>query len=64
MKKKLFGKILVIGLIILFAGASVLPSISAIYKTGHVTKREYQGNQVHIEAQLPVSFYEKIKKEL
>lgn len=38
--------------------------ISAIYKTGHVTKREYQGDQVHIEAQLPVSFYEKIKKEL
>lgn len=30
MKKKSFGKILVIGLIILFAGASVLPSISGI----------------------------------
>ena len=38
--------------------------ISAIYKTGYVTKREYQGDQVYIEAQLPVSFYEKIKKEL
>jgi hypothetical protein len=36
MKKKPFGKILVIGLIILFAGASVLPSISAIYKTNEV----------------------------
>jgi hypothetical protein len=36
MKKKPFGKILVIGLTILFTGASVLPSISAIYKTNEV----------------------------
>jgi len=37
--------------------------ISLIYQKGHVTKREYQGENVHLEVQLPVSMYERIMKE-
>ena len=38
--------------------------ISRIYENGHVTKREYRGDKVHLEAQLPASLYAKIMKEL
>lgn len=43
MKKKSFGKILVIGLIILFAGASVLPNIGAVTKTAEV-QPDFEGS--------------------
>ena len=38
--------------------------ISLIYEKGHVVKREYRGDKVYLEAQLPISLYEKIKKEI
>ena len=38
--------------------------ISLIHENGHVIKREYRGNAVCLEVQLPVSVYAKIKKEI
>ena len=38
--------------------------INRIYENGHVTKREYRGDKVYLEAQLPASLYAKINKEL
>ncbi|MGB2706190.1 MAG: GTPase HflX, partial [Candidatus Omnitrophota bacterium] len=38
--------------------------ISLIHEKGHVLKREYRGDEVHLEVQLPASLYEKIKKEM
>ncbi len=38
--------------------------ISLIHEKGRVLKREYRDENVHLEVQLPASFYEKIKKEV
>ena len=38
--------------------------ISLMYKKGHVVKREYRNNQVHLEVQLPVNLYNRIKKDI
>lgn len=38
--------------------------ISLIYEKGHVLKREYRGEEVYLEVQLPASLYAKIKKEI
>jgi len=38
--------------------------ISFIYEKGHVTKREYRDENVHLEVQLPASMYAKIQKEI
>jgi len=37
--------------------------ISLIHEKGHVVKKEYKGDKVYLEAQLPASLYAKIKKE-
>jgi len=37
--------------------------ISFIYEKGHVTKREYRDENVHLEVQLPASVYESIMKK-
>ena len=47
MKKKNFGKILVIGLVILFAGASVLPNIGAVTKTAEA-QPDFEGSSYFI----------------
>jgi len=49
--------------------AIVLPQrraalISLLHERGRVLKREYRGENVHLEVQLPASLYEKIKKEM
>ena len=38
--------------------------ISRIYENGNVMKREYRGDNVYLEAQLPTTFYEKLKKDM
>ena len=38
--------------------------ISLIHENGHVVKTEYKQNDVCLEVQLPVSFYDKIKKNI
>ncbi len=38
--------------------------ISLLYEKGHIVKREYRGDKVYLEAELPVRVYEKIKKEI
>lgn len=38
--------------------------ISLMHEKGHILKKEYRGNNVHLEVQLPASLYERIKKEL
>jgi len=38
--------------------------ISLIYQRGYVARREYREDKVYLEAQLPVSLYERIKKEI
>ena len=38
--------------------------ISRIYENGNVIKREYRDDNVYLEAQLPTTFYEKLKKYL
>jgi len=38
--------------------------ISLLHKNGRVLKREYHGENVHLEVQLPASLYEKIKKDI
>jgi len=38
--------------------------INLVYEKGHVISRRYDGDEVYLEAELPVSFYEKLKKEI
>jgi GTP-binding protein HflX len=38
--------------------------ISLLYEKGHVVKREYRNNKVYLEVELPVSLYERIKKDI
>ena len=38
--------------------------VSLIHREGHVIRKEYRGNTVFLEAQLPVILYEKIKKQI
>lgn len=38
--------------------------ISLIHERGHVLKREYRGDMVYLEAQIPTSLYDRIKKEI
>jgi len=38
--------------------------ISLIHDRGHIIKKDYRGEKVYLEVQLPVAFYDKIKKEI
>ena len=38
--------------------------ISLMHEKGHILKKEYRGNNVYLEVQLPADLYERIKKEL
>jgi len=38
--------------------------ISLIHDRGHIIRKDYRGEKVYLEVQLPVAFYDKIKKEI
>ncbi|MBL7157631.1 MAG: GTPase HflX [Candidatus Omnitrophica bacterium] len=38
--------------------------ISMLHEAGHVVKKEYREKDVYLEVELPISFYEKVKKEI